>query len=209
MSWNLHMLSLFTCENIKSTVAFIIHVFGADHSTHPSIVLHLCQLLSLRGWIVVETDQVISCPTLVLLASIKVVSLSRNHLLLLYIITLHIFKSLDLSLKSLLSQMSILVHIVLKLLLSDLGVGHWEVLVESLLLGDEVRRVWVWVVHLGAVYEFMVTACPLTESCLLDSLFIFHSSPLGSCPWNNVVENWLNHLAWSILLYLQVIAQSL
>ena len=124
MGWNLHMLSLFTCENIKSTVAFIIHVFGADQSTHPSIVLHLSQLLSLCSWIVVQTDQVICCPALVLLAGVKVVSFSRDHLLLLYIITLHIFKSLDLSLKSLLSQMSILVHIVLISLLSDLGVGH-------------------------------------------------------------------------------------
>ena len=113
---------------------------------------------------------------MVLLASIKEVSLGIYNLLLFYIITLHHFKPVDFSIESFLSEVGILVHVVLLLLLSNLGITHGEVLVEALLLGDEVRREWVWVVHFGTVHKFMVTACSLAQTSLLNPLLVLHCS---------------------------------
>ena len=113
---------------------------------------------------------------MVLLASVKEVSLGVYNLLLFYFMTLHLFKPVDLSIESFLPKVGILVHVVLLLLQSNLGIRDGEVLVESLLFRDKVRRQGIRVVHFGTVHEFVVTACPLTQTSLLNPLLVLHCS---------------------------------
>ena len=176
MLGDLNTYSLLSCQNIETTISFIIHVLCSYQCTYSGIILNLLQFLSILSLVVVETNQVVSGTSMILLASIEIVSLDSNHLLLLYFWTLHIFEPFDFSVESLFSQVSMFCHIVLILLLANFCVCHGEVLIKSLLFWDEVRRCWVWVMDFSTVDEFVVTACSLPQSCLLNSLFIFHRS---------------------------------
>ena len=113
---------------------------------------------------------------MVLLASIELIFLDHEGRCLLCIHLFHVFKSTNLSIVSLFAQVGPPVLHMVVLLSSDLLISNGEILIEALLLTDEVARGGIWVMNLSRVDEFMVTACSLTESRVLDQFFIFHSS---------------------------------
>lgn len=78
--------------------------------------------------------QVVSCTGLILLASVKVVNLGLQNLILTIIECLTISIPLNFTFVSLLAQVSMCIHLLIVLLLTSSLVGHREVLIKSVAL---------------------------------------------------------------------------
>ena len=83
--WHLDTYSILSCQNIESTIPFIIHVLCSYQCSYSSIIFNLLQLLTIFSLVIVKTDEIIGSTTMVLLASIEKVSLDSDYLLLLLI----------------------------------------------------------------------------------------------------------------------------
>ena len=174
MRWYLNPTSVFASENIVCPIAFIVDIPRSHQGTHAAIFVIRLQVLAIRILVVIVIQQVVRSSPLILLASIELILFDIEHLCLLCFRRLHVFKSVDLSVVPFFAEVSPSVLNVLVLLLTDLLICDGEVLVEALLLGDEVARGRVRVVHLGRVDVFVVTACALAKPRILNQLLVFH-----------------------------------
>ena len=94
----------------------------------------LSQLLSLRGVVVAEVEQVVGGTSLILLSGVEVLLLRRENGILLRLSALHVVKPLDLLLKSFLSYAFNLLLMLFELLDSLLLICDREVCIKSFLL---------------------------------------------------------------------------
>jgi hypothetical protein len=99
-----------------------------------AVLVDLRKLLSFRGGIVPEVEEIISSTTLVLLACIEMVDFGLQGVLDQCIHALHLLKPSDFPLKPLFTLLCIIVLDLFKFLLSYLLVSDGKVLVESFLL---------------------------------------------------------------------------
>jgi hypothetical protein len=172
----LYSASIFTGENIVGPIALVIDISCAHQGTHAAIIIIRLQVVSVVVLIVVVVQKVVRSSPLIFLACIKLVPLNVYDLSRLNFTSFHVFKSVNLPGEPLFTQVRPSVLNMCMLLLTNLLIGHGEILIEALLLGDEVAGGWVGVVHLGSVDIFMVTACALAQSRILNQLLIFHGS---------------------------------
>ena len=173
---NLNSASVLTGENIVRPIALIIDVLGTHKCANTAVVIISLQVGAILVLIVAVVEQIVGGAALVFLSCIELVLLDFEHLCLLNIVCLHVFKSADFSCVPLFSQVSPSILHMLELLMTNFLVCDGEIFIEALLLGDEVTRCRVWVVHLGRVHIFVVTACTLAQSRILNQFFVFHGS---------------------------------
>ena len=174
MLGHLDPATVLSSQNIVRTIALIIDVFGAHERPDPTVLVVGLQVVAVGIVIVVVIEQVVGGAALVFLASVELVFLHVEDLRLFDFNLFHVFKSADLSVVSFLTEMSPSVLNMLELLLSNFLICDSKVLVKALLFRDEVTRGRVWIVHLRRVDIFMVTACTLAKTRILNQLFIFH-----------------------------------
>ena len=173
---NLNSASIFTRENIVRPIALIIDVLGTHKCANTAVVIISLQVGAILVLIVAVVEQIVGGAALVFLSCIELVLLDFEHLCLLNIVCLHVFKSADFSCVPLFSQVSPSILHMLELLMTNFLVCNGEIFIETLLLGDKVARCRVRVVHLGRVHIFVVTACTLAQSRILNQFFVFHGS---------------------------------
>ena len=125
--------SLLAGENVELAIVLVIEVLGAHHGPHLAVVVVLLELLAVGVVVVAEVEQVVGCTALVLLSCIEVVFLHFEHLSLLLVLLLHVFKPAHFPGEALLAQMGPLVLNMVVLLLTHFRVCHCEVLVEPFL----------------------------------------------------------------------------
>ena len=134
MDRNLDALSLCACEDVELPIASIVQVLGTHQRSHLRVFIMSSQLLSLRGAIVAQVEQIVGGASLVLLPGVEVILLRLEDGALLGFIALHRVKSLYFSLESILPAGIMHSLFLLKLLLPHSLVCHCEILVESVLL---------------------------------------------------------------------------
>ena len=128
-------------ENIVGAIALVVNVLGAHEGADAAVLVVLRQLLPIVRLVVVEVEQVVGGAPLILLPRIEVVPLHVDHLRLTHLRLLHVFKSVDFALESLLSEVGPLVLDVLEFLLTHALIRNGEVLVKSLLLCSDQKQI--------------------------------------------------------------------
>ena len=176
MVGHLNALAVLTGQDVVGTVALIVDVLSAHQGSHAAICVVLFKVLAICSLVIVEVQQVVCSAALILLSCIEMVLFDLEDFLLASILCLHVSKAVHLTCVSLFAKMCPLVLNVLELVLANALVSHCEVLVKSFLLGDVMARSGIRVVNLSSIHELVVTACALSQSRILDQLFVFHSS---------------------------------
>ena len=161
MERNRYRISIYSSDNIVSTIILFVKDFGTHQCSHHCVVVKLCQFVSVVVSIVIQGHNVEGSTSFVFLTGLIQISLYLNSLVVLFLCFVHKSVSGIVTLKSFMSQLNDCLLFCIEIFLSFETICDVIVFIKPFCFSDIVRGSWVRPEYLVGVHVDVVVAYSL------------------------------------------------
>ena len=176
MMWHWYRWSLAASQNVIVTIVLGIKHFRSHQCSHLGILINTSEFFPIFTVIIIQSDNVEGCSTLILFACLVHVSFHVDSIFLKLLVALHVLKSFVISIESFLPQIFNFGLPHIECILSGFLICNVEVLIESLSFRNVMRGDRIRSEYLSRVNVLVEVAHSLLESSVFYLLFILHGS---------------------------------